>query len=262
MRQRIVQLSDMHLFANQDHELLGVNTSASFHAVLDCLKSDLVQPSQIILSGDLSQDGKEGAYLNLVESVKPFHVPVYVVPGNHDDVRMMQQVLPRENVLVDKHILLDGWDIILLNSQKMGEVPGYLAAGELQYLQAALNAHPDRRALIVLHHPPVHVDCPWLDSLSLTNADQFWQVATQHPRVHAVLFGHIHQQYETLVHGIHCFGVPSTCVQFKRESPEFALDNIPPGYRWFDLYPDGKLATGICRLPNYVGRFELNPSAY
>jgi hypothetical protein len=41
--------------------------------------------------------------------------------------------------------------------------------------------------------------------------------------------------------------VPSTCVQFKPLSDDFAIDDLSPGYRWFDLYANGDVVTK-CRV--------------
>jgi hypothetical protein len=41
---------------------------------------------------------------------------------------------------------------------------------------------------------------------------------------------------------------PATCMQFKPKTAEPQLDDLPPGYRWFELYPDGRLETGVERI--------------
>jgi Icc protein len=38
---------------------------------------------------------------------------------------------------------------------------------------------------------------------------------------------------------------PSTCAQFLPHSEFFALDERPPGLRWLDLHPDGRVATPV-----------------
>ena len=78
----------------------------------------------------------------------------------------------------------------------------------------------------------------------------------------AVLFGHAHQEFAGEKNGVACYGAPSTCIQFKRNCEDFALENIPPGYRWIDLYEDGTLKTGICRLAKYIGVFEKDAKGY
>jgi len=40
------------------------------------------------------------------------------------------------------------------------------------------------------------------------------------------------------------------------------VDEIPPGYRWLELYPDGSLQTGIKRLANIPGRIDLSARGY
>jgi Icc protein len=48
--------------------------------------------------------------------------------------------------------------------------------------------------------------------------------------------------------GVRLLSVPSTCVQFKPLSDDFAIDDLSPGYRWFDLYPNGDIVTQVSRV--------------
>ncbi len=58
---RLIQISDIHLLADQQGELLGVKTEDSFQAVVHLLKQEKNNIDLILLSGDLSQDGSEVA---------------------------------------------------------------------------------------------------------------------------------------------------------------------------------------------------------
>jgi Icc protein len=174
---------------------------------------------------------------------------------------MMAQILPRQIISNHRHIVLKDWHIILLNSQKPGAVEGYLEESELNYLQHCLQAYPEHRAIIVFHHHPVKVGSKWLDNLGLTNADTFWNIISHYQRVHTVLYGHVHQVKEELVGDIHCLSAPACCFQFKCQD-EFALDHLPPGYRWVEFYPDGRIKTGIKRTANYVGTFDGQAKGY
>ena len=66
--------------------------------------------------------------------------------------------------------------------------------------------------------------------------------------------GHIHQSHEADWDGIPVYSTPSTCFQFKPKSVDFALDDLPPAYRWIDLYSDGKIDTGV----KYLHAFSAN----
>ena len=259
---RFIQISDIHLFQDQNGALLGVKTQDSFQAVIDLLKQEKESIHFILLSGDLSQDHSKSAYLRLADMLKPFHVPVYCIPGNHDDPKMMEHIYPCEPILNDKHIILKNWQIILLNSQKSGEVCGYLDEAQFKHLERCLKAYPKHHSIVVFHHHPMLVGCKWLDPIGLTNAGEFWKVIAKYANVHTVLFGHIHQEFEQKINNIPCYATPSTCIQFKRKHDAFALEKLPPGYRWVELYEDGSLKTDVKRTKEYVGVFDVDAKGY
>jgi Icc protein len=259
---RIVQISDIHHFASKDKTLLGVNTHDSFCALLDLLKKESKQPDFILLTGDLSQDGSEISYIQVSDLIKSFPVPAYWVPGNHDDSNMMAHVFPRDTISNQKHIVLDKWHIILLDSHIQGRVEGHLSTSQLTFLQQCLESYPKHHAIIVFHHQPIPVGSAWLDKLGINNADALWDVLKQFQNVHTILFGHVHQQHEGKKNNINYFSLPSTCIQFKTNSEPFALEKLPPGYRWVDLYPNGELKTGVTRLADYVGFFDSDAKGY
>lgn len=259
---RIVQISDMHLFENTDETLLGVNTQQSFRVLLDLLKADEMAPDLILLTGDLSQDGTEKSYQRLAEQVSELQIPVYCVAGNHDLTDAMRQIYPYAMISMDKHIIAENWQLILLDSNVVGKVHGYLDERQLTFMEQCLKTHPKQRAIIVFHHQPVPVYCDWLDKLGVLNAEEFWQVAAKYPQIHTILFGHVHQQYEGNKNGIALYSTPSTCIQFKRKSAEFALEKIPPAYRIIELYANGELRTQVRYAKDYVGIFEKDAKGY
>lgn len=262
MTKRIAQITDIHLFANKDDELLGVKTHFSFEAVIDLIKTHPKKPDLILLTGDLSQDHQAKSYEHVLETFNSLAIPTFYVPGNHDDISLMRSVLSSSVVSTEKHHLLGHFQLILLNSQKPHAVEGYLARSELDFLEVCLKKYPQHHSLIAFHHQPVPVGSVWLDKLGLQNADELWSILAQYPQRHTILFGHVHQEFHAEKNGIHCYSTPSTCVQFKKDSKDFALEKIPPAYRWVDLYADGTLKTGICRIDQYVGFFDPNAKGY
>jgi Icc protein len=253
---QIVQISDCHLFYDIKQSLLGVNPYESLLATLALIKTEKPDLSLLLISGDLSQDDSKSSYQLLLDIFKKELFPIYAVPGNHDDLTIMNTLFPK------KHILLDQWQIILLNSQKTGFVEGLLADSELQFLKDCLEKYPKHNAIVMFHHQPMPVKDKWLDNIGLKNADVFWNTIEPFKNVKAVLFGHVHQEFNGTKESIACYGVPSTCIQFKRNRKDFALDNIPPGFRWIELYDDGTLKTGVTRLSKYIGTFEKDAKGY
>ena len=259
---RFVQISDTHVFSDKEGSLLGVKTHESLQAVVTLLAQYRHEYDFIIHSGDLSQDYSAESYQVIIDCLDVLEKPIYFVPGNHDFPAVMDTIFPRGNWLLDKQLVFQDWQLILLNSQKLKAVEGYLSDEQCLYLKDCLAQYPEKYASIVLHHHPVPVGAAWLDRLGLENADAFWQVVRQFPNVKLVFFGHVHQAYAGMKDGVQCYAVPSTCIQFMRNQDAFGLEQLPPGFRLTTLHSTGQVSTSVIRLDQYVGRFEANATGY
>lgn len=244
---RIVQLSDCHLFKNPDGKLLGLNTEHSLNEVMDLIEAEQPSMELILATGDLSQDGTSESYARFHQHMARYSCPVYWLPGNHDltDIMANHQIAERMSPCVIDH---GGWHILMLDSTIRGKVPGNFAEAELAFLDQALKVSAGKHVLIALHHQPVPVGSAWLDQQIVGNAAEFFKVVDKYSNVKAIIWGHVHQVFESERRGVKLMSVPSTCVQFKPRSKDFAVDSESPGYRWLDLYPDGRVATGVSRV--------------
>lgn len=245
----LLQITDTHLFADKDTDLLGIATYHSCRAVVDAVHSDPMPRDAILATGDLSQDHSPESYAHFTQLMSELSPPVYWLPGNHDDAPVMQQMLDMAGISNAKHLLFDHWQLLLLDTQLCGKVHGELSAGQLAMLEQAISQYPQHHLLVAVHHQAVPVGCAWLDQHDLKNADAFKAVLARHQSSTAVLFGHVHQGFDEVHEGIRYLASPSTCIQFKPLSDEFALDTTAPGWRALSLYPDGRLSTQVWRLP-------------
>ncbi len=156
------------------------------------------------------------------------------------------------------------WQILMLDSQVPGEVGGELGPTELEALERALAtaAAEGLYTLVCLHHQPVKVGCAWLDEQMVADADAFFAVLARFSRVSGVLWGHVHQEIDHDHGGIRLLASPSTCVQFAPGSEHFRADDRPPGYRWLELYPDGRIETGVSRVTDVAFTVDLESGGY
>ncbi len=244
---RVVQITDIHLFAKTDQQLLGLPTRESFQVVLQQVSQLDPKPDLLLLTGDLSQDGRPESYQMLHDLLAPLGIPTYWLPGNHDCVPAMEQVLQGGVMAPQKSFQVAGWHFLLLNSQVPGRVHGELAPETLAWLDQELRAVGDTPALVSFHHPPFVVGSTWLDGSSLQNPKALFAVLDRYPQVKLVLFGHIHQEYSQRRRGVQYLGTPSTCIQFEPGSTDFALDTQQPGFRLLHLYPNGTWWTAVER---------------
>lgn len=257
-----IQISDIHLHADPKKELLGVKTEASFDAVLDHIIHKKHIFDFILLTGDLSQDYSIEAYQHLAKKLEKLGKPVYFIPGNHDDSGAMRKVYPTGCMQDARHLVMDHWQLILLDSHIQGKVEGKLSDEQLSYMEKCLRAHPNLFAAVLFHHQPVPVGSAWLDNLGVKNAEQFWSVAEKYPQLNTVFFGHVHQEFDKQIGNIHVYSPPSTCIQFMRNQDEFGLENLPPGYRVVTLHENGKVDTHVERIDRYIGYFDKDAKGY
>lgn len=242
---RLIQITDTHLFDSVDGALRGLNTAQSLAAVVARVRAQETRIDGILATGDLSHDGGTPSYRHLLRLLAPLQAPVYCLPGNHDDMSVFACALKGRRAQSGGRLLADGWQVILLDSAVPGAVHGHLRRGELERLDENLHAQPDLHALICLHHQPVAVGSTWLDRLMLDNAEALFAIVDRHPQVRGVLWGHVHQAFDATRNGVRLLASPSSCVQFRPGCADFTLDDLPPGYRWLELQPNGRLASGV-----------------
>ena len=94
----------------------------------------------------------------------------------------------------------------------------------------------------------MNVDSRWIDTKGLRDNDTLRAEIGRHDRVRAVVWGHVHQDFQRRMDGVEWIATPSTCIQFAVNSAEFALDRQAPAYRVLDLHADGRVETRVRRL--------------
>lgn len=240
---KVLQFTDPHLYGRADGRLRGVQTDLTLRAVMQEAFSVCPDHAAIMVSGDLVQDDAAG-YARFRNLFAHLQRPVLCVPGNHDIPDAMRSELTGQPFQIGGNFLADGWQIIMLDSYEAGSVGGRLSIAELERLSEALHSIHDH-TLVCLHHHPVPMHSRWLDGIGLANAAEFWQTVEPHPHLRAVVWGHVHQEFEGRRGNVQLFATPSTSAQFRPESDSFALDSRPPAFREFDLLPTGEIRSRV-----------------
>lgn len=260
---KLLQMTDTHLFASDEGSLLSVNTANSFKAVVQEVIARNVDYQLILATGDISQDHSEASYQLFVDSIEPLNKPCLCLPGNHDEQNAMKAILANSQIIQPRHVTVGAhWQMILLDSQVSGVPYGYISPEQLQQMDDMLRETQARHTLILLHHHPLLVGSRWLDQHTLKNRDSFWEVVLKYPHVKGVVCGHVHQVMERDYHGVQVMSTPSTCVQFKPHSNEFALDLVSPGWRELELHPDGQLTTQVGRVKQGLFLPDFSANGY
>ena len=252
---RVLQITDCHLVA-VGQKLIGVDTQASLEAVL-AHAQDRNVPDAVLATGDLAHEPTADVYARFHETVRRVtDAPLLCLPGNHDVLaEMIRAELPLSPLVLGAPGT--EWAVVPLDSHQDEIAAAAVDETDRQQTAAYLEKSADKHVLLAAHHPFVAVDCPWLDKDRIQNASDLlnW-FAECSQQLRGVVFGHAHQEVVGTCAGFPVYGAPSTCFQFKPLSESFAIDDQLPGYRLLELWPDGRIATEVHRVPFDI-RVEL-----
>ena len=241
----IAQVSDCHLPADPQQPYRGINPYQNLEALLK--KAHRLNPDLLLASGDLSEDGSRASYERLRRYFKSLEIPVLALPGNHDDAGLLAKTFPGspvDKISVSNH---GAWQIIRLNSCLEGRPEGRLSEATIAELEKTLQDSTQRPRLIAVHHQPVAVGSPWIDKYRLFDPEDFLKVLDEYEDVKAVVWGHVHQLFETDRNGTAMLGSPSSAINSLRGSKTFTEDPTGPAFRWLELKEDGTVLSEIIR---------------
>ena len=257
---KLVQITDSHLGINHGETLLSMNPDESLVDVLTLIDRQQPDIDLLMATGDIANNPSLSAYQRFYTTVSDYLLaPMVWIPGNHDDHDMMEDIIPGSQ---HRLVLLGDWLVIMLDSHVPGEIHGNFSQLELSFLSDALIRYQDKHIMISFHHQPVPIGSQWMDRYIVQNAPVFWELISPYQNIKAVLWGHVHQEFDDLYNGIRLLSSPSTCIQFAPNQDEFALEDSMPGYRWFELNDDGSFKTGVERVERKDYGVDFNSRGY
>jgi 3',5'-cyclic AMP phosphodiesterase CpdA len=118
----------------------------------------------------------------------------------------------------------------------------------LERLEAELAAAPEQPTIVAMHHPPLATGMADWDGVNLSPAARraLAEVIARHPRVGAIVGGHLHRVTASTLAGRPVLAAPSAYLQarpdFRRETIE--LYTGTPGFALHALR-DGELSTQV-----------------
>ncbi len=254
----IGQITDFHV------ALPGSATDERFHtaehlarcvahiAAFECA------PDVLLLTGDLVQEGSVAEYERLREILAPLAMPLYLIPGNHDDRDNLRAVFADRDYWPDDgpflHYTVEDHPIrlVALDTLLPGKSRGELCAERLAWLEARLGEAPDRPTLIFMHHPPFATGLKAMDPSRLQQAERLGAVVARHPQVERIVCGHVHRPIARRWHGTMVSICPSTAHAIALELGDKDLIDVimePPACQLHVWLP----GEGLVSHTSYVG---------
>lgn len=240
---RLVQLTDCHLLANISDWYQGCQPAVHLQQIV--MQLQIAPPDAVILTGDLTQDHSAASYQLLAKLLSPLACPVFLVPGNHDDVNLLQALTAQAPFVAAEGIQLADWQLLLLNSKGLTPA-GSFAAAKQQLLQQHFQQSTAAYFWLFMHHHPQPLDC-FIDQYGLQEQSTFWQLLAAEPRVRGLSHGHAHLAYQRVQDGIQLVGCPATSVQFLT-TPDWQTVNQGPQWCEWCFSADGQVSWQFKRI--------------
>lgn len=206
-----VHITDLHVgnpAVVDDH--LYSDTTTTLRAILAEVKQVQPRPSFILATGDLTNRGDPGSFMQLkaLMDEAALDVPVLYTLGNHDTRQGFYSVMLEQAEDIDRpydhSAVIDGIHVVAIDTSTPFKVGGHFEAGQAEWLEAELNRHPDLPKLIAMHHPPAldesHPELEW-ESLSFADTARLAALLAGR-NVLGIMCGHMHIDRVSSWHGI------------------------------------------------------------
>jgi 3',5'-cyclic AMP phosphodiesterase CpdA len=236
----IAQITDMHIREPGTLAYRRVDTAAHLErCIAQVMRLDPL-PDVVLVTGDLTDKGRPEEYRHLRTLLAPLTMPVYVIPGNHDERGALRDAfrdhdyLPQDGEFL--HYAIDQYPLRLIGLDTVvpGLGGGMLCDERLRWLEARLAETPEKPTVIFMHHPPFKTGIAIMDFIGLADADAFGEIVAKHPQVERILCGHLHRAIQARFRGTLASTCPGSAHQVELElRPNTAAGFVmePPGFQ-------------------------------
>jgi 3',5'-cyclic AMP phosphodiesterase CpdA len=262
----IAQISDPHIRPKDRLYQNTVDSNADFAAAIRHLNGLDPRPDIVILTGDIVDEGTEDEYAMALELLVGLHLPLFVIPGNHDEPRAFK-------LAFDNHVYLPAQGpfnyviddrgpvrIIALDVTKPGHHHGDVDDVSVAWLKNALGKEPDRPSIIMMHQPPFACGVPYLDLYLCRGGDRLAAVAKAFAAIERIVCGHVHRFMQLRFAGTSLCTAPSTTttidlrLRFDAKPASFHEPRACLLHHWKE---DTGLITHLSMIGQYPGPFPF-----
>ena len=257
----LCQITDTHIKAQRKLAYGVVDTAGFLERCVNHVLQLPQRPDAVVMTGDLVDYGRPDEYALLRDLLAPLVMPLYLLPGNHDERGALRDAFPDHAYLlqcepfiqyaIEDHPLR----LVALDTVVPRQGGGELCAERLGWLDRTLAARPDRPTVVALHHPPFVTGIGHMDRVGLKNSEGLRAVIARHPQVERVIAGHLHRPIVARFGGTIASTSPSPSHQVALDLSDQAASRFvmePPGFQ-LHLWREG---VGVVSHTAAIGDFS------
>jgi len=268
----LAQLTDLHIREPGNLAYGRLDTAPYLRTAVESLLRLPQQPHAVVLTGDLTDWGRPAQYAHLAQLLAPLPMPLYLMPGNHDDRDELRRAFPDHTYLGRSgflHYAVDigppgGLRLVALDTLEPGASGGVLCGQRLRWLDEQLQACRPQPVIVAMHHPPFRTLIGHMDRIGLSQgAAEFEALLQRHAHVERVVCGHLHRTIYTQLGGRVVSTAPSPAHQVCLDLAEDAASAWilePPGFHLHAWTAPGQLVTHAVASGTFDGPHSFRGS--
>ena len=267
MNTLLLQLSDLHIREPGRLAYGRLDTSPYLQEAVRSVLRLPQQPDAVVITGDLTDFGRPAEYQQLRSLLQPLTMPVYLLPGNHDERSALRAEFADHPWLGDTGFVqysvpVGRLQLVVLDTVVPQASEGRLCEQRLAWLAAELERHRQRPVVIAMHHPPFLTGIGHMDQIGLLEGSaELEALVARHPQVERVICGHLHRSIQVRFGGSLASTAPSPAHQVVLDlAPDaasaWALE--PPGFTLHVLPDTGRLISHSVASGAYAGPFPFH----
>lgn len=266
----LVQLTDLHIREPGRLAYGRIDTATYLQRAVQSVLRLRQPPDAVVITGDLTDFGRAAEYAHLAQLLAPLPMPVYLMPGNHDDRDQLRRSFAQHTYLGDEGFVqyavrVGGLHLLALDTCVPGHSHGSLCAERLRWLEQQLARVSGEPVVVAMHHPPFDTLIGHMDEIGLRQgAEALEALIARHPNVERVICGHLHRSIETRFGGSIASTAPAPAHQVWLDlAPDAASAWVlePPGFRVHAWSPQGRLVSHLAAIGEFDGPYPFHDGA-
>ena len=243
---KFIHLTDTHILGREEPSLYGLNPDIMLKRALKSIKKMHSDAKFIVITGDISDNGKKLSYKKLKTIAKKSKIKILPILGNHDCRENFAHYFPEflDNGFVQYTRVFDDFAFIFLDTLSVGNPYGELCEERFSWLKEQLERFADCHIYLFMHHHPVECGLFMMDNkANFISANRFWSLLNRFDNIKHISYGHIHGILHSVKGSITMHSTRSTTFQvayLPNRVREF-LTNEEPTYAIVTLDSQGNI---------------------
>ena len=268
----LVQLTDLHIREPGRLAYGRIDTAPYLERAVQSVLALRQPPDAVVVTGDLTDFGRAAEYEHLARLLAPLTMPVYLLPGNHDDRDQLRRSFPGHAYLgtgadtggfIQYSVRVGPLRLLTLDTCVPGASHGSLCDRRLAWLEAQLDASRHEPVVVAMHHPPFQTLIGHMDDIGLLQgAEALEALLSRYTHVERVICGHLHRAIDVRFGGTIASTSPAqahqVCLDLASDAPS-AWTLEPPAFRVHAWSPAGRrLVTHLAASGRFEGPYPFH----